>query len=158
MIARVASFADLITLLSETLTPHRADHERQTVEITTTAPPLIGPLVVRWEKKLPYAQIVQVIVESVPRSRLSQVEDAICRTNHTIALPGFGYSFDRDLIYMRLCVPIYEEGMTASAFTRQLASVASNARQFAVPFRRVVEGEPGERILELAVAEATAAL
>jgi hypothetical protein len=157
MIERVASFSDFITLLNETNTPHRADQERQTVEIPTTAPPLSGPLVVRWEKQLPYAQVIQVMVESVPRARLQEVEHAICRANNTIALPGFGYSYDNDFIYMRLCVPMYEEGMLAISFRKQLASVMSNARQFVVPFQKVVQGEPGDRILQLAIAEAAAA-
>jgi hypothetical protein len=156
MIERVTSFADLITLLNETKTPHRADLQRQVVEIPTTAPPLTGPMVVRWEKALPYAQIIQVMVEGVPPARVGDVEHAICRANNTVALPGFGYAVDQGFIYMRLCVPIYEDGMSTSGFRRQMASTLSNARQFASPFQKVVHGEPGDRILALAVAEATA--
>jgi hypothetical protein len=52
---------------------------------------------------------------------------------------------------------MYDEGMLAISFRKQLASVMSNARQFVVPFQKVVQGEPGDRILQLAVAEAAAA-
>jgi len=156
MIDRIASFSDFITLLNETNTPHRADPERQTVEIPTTAPPLTGSLVVRWERKLPYVQVIQPMVQGVSRERRPEVEHAICRANNGIPLPGFGYAHDHDFIYMRLCVPMYEEGMLAQSFRKQLASVVSNAQQFIGPFQKVIQGEPGERILELAVAAAAA--
>jgi hypothetical protein len=152
-IARIASFSDLITLLEETSTPHRADTERQTVEL----PAPTGSLVVRWDKKLPYVQIIQIMVPNVPADRRGEVEHAICRANNTIALPGFGFEYDKNFIYMRLCVPMYEEGMLAQSFRKQLASVVSNARQFTAPFEKVVAGEPGEKILQLAVAAATTA-
>ncbi len=156
-IDRIASFSDLLTLLNETNTPHRADTERQVVEIPMAAPPLKGPLVVRWEKNLPYVQIIHPIVDGVPRERRAEVVDAICRANNAIPLPGFGYHYDNNFVYMRLCVPMYEEGMLATSFRKQLASVVSNAREFMVPFQKVVQGESGERILELAIAAAAAA-
>src|SRR5262244_2471288 len=94
--------------------------------------------------------------EAVPAARRADVIDAICRANNAIPLPGFGYHYDLHFVYMRLCVPMYEEGMLSTSFRKQLASVVSNAREFAVPFMKIVQGEPGERILELAVAAAAA--
>ncbi|HKA91590.1 MAG TPA: hypothetical protein VKE22_28200 [Haliangiales bacterium] len=155
-IERIASFSDLLNLLTETNTPHRADVDRQVVEIPTAVPPLKGPLVARWEKNLPYVQIIHPVVEAVPAARRADVIDAICRANNAIPLPGFGYHYDLHFVYMRLCVPMYEEGMLSTSFRKQLASVVSNAREFAVPFMKIVQGEPGERILELAVAAAAA--
>src|SRR6266508_352672 len=108
-ITRITSFTDLVQALEESNTPHRADADRQTVEIPAASP--FGSLGVRWEKRLPYGQIVQPMVKNVPRERRSEVEQAICRANNTIALPGFGYEYGKDFVYMRLCVPIYEEGM-----------------------------------------------
>lgn len=150
-ITRVASFSDFLALLGETNTPHRADPERQVAEIAASP----GTLAIRWEKNKPYAQIVQVMVQDVPADRRTEVEHAICRANNTIVLPGFGYEYDRNFIYMRLCVPMYDEGMLATSFRKQMASVVSNAQQFVGPFQKVVQGEPGERILELAVQAAT---
>ncbi len=152
-IARISSFADLLTLLDEQGTPYRKDADKQTVELPAPA----GSLVIRWEKRLPYVQIIQVMVWNVPPERRAEVEHAICRANNTIALPGFGFECDKGFVYMRLCVPMYEEGMLAQSFRRLIASVMSNARQFTVPFQRVVEGEPGAKILQLAVAAATSA-
>src|SRR5215831_6507607 len=133
--ARIASFADLLTFLSETSTPHTADLERQTVELSTTAPP--GTMVIRWEKALPYVQIIHIMVTDVPAARRAHVEEAICRANNAIALPGFGYAYDKDFIYMRLCVPMYEEGMLTLSFRKQIASVLSNASQFIGAFTKV---------------------
>jgi hypothetical protein len=151
VITRIASFSDFLALLNETNTPHRADPERQIAEIAASP----GILAIRWEKTKPYVQIVQVMVNDVPADRRSEVEHAICRANNTIVLPGFGYEYDRNFIYMRLCVPMYEEGMLAQSFRKQMASVVSNAQQFVVPFQKVVQGEPGERILDLAAQLAT---
>src|SRR5262249_24366214 len=124
-IERIASFCDLLNLLTETNTPHRADVDRQVVEIPTAVPPLNGPLVARWEKNLPYVQIIHPVVEAVPAARRADVIDAICRANNAIPLPGFGYHYDLHFVYMRLCVPMYEEGMLSTSFRKQLASVVS---------------------------------
>src|SRR5262249_47396897 len=112
---------------------------------------------IRWEKQLPYVQVIHPMVLDVPVERLAEVEHAICRANNTIAVPGFGFEYSKRFIYFRLCVPIYEEGIAAASFQRQILGAIRNARAFLLPFREVVEGKPGEEILSLAVAHARAA-
>jgi hypothetical protein len=138
-IETLVTFADLLALLKESRVPHEVDMAAQVVELPANAPPFVGHTLIRWEKKLPYVQIIAPMVRNI-----------------TISLPGFGYEYDRNFVYMRLCVPMYEEGMLVKSFRNQIASVVSNARQFLVPFQKVVTGEHGERILALAVAEAAA--
>jgi hypothetical protein len=155
-IETLVTFADLLALLKESRVPHEVDMAAQVVELPANAPPFVGHTLIRWEKKLPYVQIIAPMVRNIPPDRRADLEEAICRANNTISLPGFGYEYDRNFVYMRLCVPMYEEGMLVKSFRNQIASVVSNARQFLVPFQKVVTGEHGERILALAVAEAAA--
>jgi len=150
-ITRLTKYADLLEYLQENQVPHRADPAMLAVEVAVTTPPLNGALYIRWEKHLPYVQIVHPFVVDVPESRVPAVETAIIRANNIIALPGLGFHHDRRFIYMRLCVPMYEEGMLASAFQKQVMSVLNNARDFVGAFRAIVGGRPGEEIMALAV-------
>lgn len=155
-IIRIASFQDLTTFMTEAKLPYEADAEQRIVVTPTNKPPLTGQLLLRWEKQLPYVQAIQAIVKDVPADRRADIEQAICIANNTIALPGLGYDHASSVVYFRLTIPMYEEGMLAATFVRQINAVISNARDFLVPFQQVVNGQPGAKILELAVAFAQA--
>jgi hypothetical protein len=150
-VTRIASFEDLTQYLGENAIPHQVSADQKVVVLPTNQPPLVGQMMVRWEKALPYVQVIHPMVRDVPEARRAEVEHAICRANNTIALPGFGYEYKNNFVYFRLTVPMYEEGMLAASFRKQLNAVLSNARDFLVPFQVVVAGEPGEQILQLAV-------
>jgi hypothetical protein len=153
-ITRIASFDDLTLFLTESALPFQADAEKKLVVLPTQKPPLVGQMLIRWEKQLPYVQVIHPMVRDVPKERLSEVEHAMGRANNTIPLPGFGFEYTHNFVYFRLTVPMYEEGMLAASFRRQVEGVLKNARDFLIPFQRVVSGEPGDRILELAVTAA----
>jgi len=155
-ITRVAKFEDLLAFLSESNVPFQVDNAAKVAVLPLNEPPLVGQILIRWEKQLPYVQILYPLVRDVPAERRGEVEHAICRANNTISLPGFGYEYSSNFIYFRLTVPMYEEGMLALSFRRQVEGVISNSRDFLVPFQQVVAGEPGEKILQLAVAAAQA--
>jgi hypothetical protein len=156
-IIRIASFEDLLTFLNENKVPYKIDQAQKMVEVPTKSPPLVGSAFIRFEEKLPYVQMICPMVRDVPAERRAELERAICLANYTIALPGFGYHPQAHFVYFRLCVPMYDEGMLAASFQKQIMGVINNARDFLIPFRQVVDGKPGDEILQLAVEAAKAA-
>ncbi|MGE5183375.1 MAG: hypothetical protein ACM31C_14995, partial [Acidobacteriota bacterium] len=84
-------------------------------------------------------------------ARVPDIESAIVRVNNIIKLPGFGFEHGNKLIYMRLCVQLYDGSIPAAAFQRQVLAVIQNAREFVDAFRDVVAGAPGKDICDLAI-------
>jgi hypothetical protein len=154
---RLTSFSDLIAFLDDAKLPHHADASQQVVEVPTSSGPLKGSVYIRWERQLPYVQVIHPMVLDVPAERLGDVEHAICKANGTVPLPGFGFEYGKRFIYFRLCVPMYDEGMLTGSFQRQVLGVIQNARDFLLAFRDVAAGRPGDEILELAVTHASEA-
>jgi hypothetical protein len=144
-------FSDIDAFLSENNVPHKSDLTSQAIELPVTTPPLSGVMYVRWDRKLPYVQLVYPFVGYVPAERVQEVESGICHANTVIPLPGFGFEYEKRFVYMRLCVPIFEEGMLVSSFQRLLLGVLQNAKDFIGPFRDVVAGQEGAQIMALAV-------
>jgi hypothetical protein len=149
-ITQLHNFDDFLVFLAEHRAPHRADTDNKVVEMPVH-PPLTGVLYIRWEKRLPYVQIIHPFVTDVPEARIRDVETAICRANTIIPLPGLGFEYEKRFVYMRLCVPMYEEGMLGSSFQRQIIGVLQNAKDFTGPFKDIVAGEPGTEVMALAV-------
>jgi len=152
-ITRVASYQELLEWLTEDNVPHRADEASQTIEIPVDTAPLSGLLYLRWEKKLPYLQIIHPFVVDVPEGRVHDVETAIVRANNINPLPGLGFMHEKRFIYMRLCVPIYD-GMRVENVRKQIVGVLNNAADFLGAFKAIVAGKPGEQVMALAVQEA----
>ncbi len=150
-IVQLKSFADLLEYLTESNVPHRGDPESQMVELPVLSPPLVGQIYIRWEKKLPFVQVVHPFVWRVPPERLPEVETAICRANTVIALPGLGYEYDLRFIYMRLTVPVFDEGILAISFQRLVRGVIQNAKEFLGAFSDIVAGKPGAEVMALAI-------
>jgi hypothetical protein len=148
---RLTHFPDLLAFLGENHVSHRLDGANQLIELPVGAPPLSGVLYIRWEKKLPFVQLIYPFVGDVPADRVREVETAICRANTMSALPGLGYEYEKRFIYMRLCVPVFDEGVLASSFQRQLLGVVQNAKDFVGAFRDIIAGQPGAEIMALAV-------
>ena len=151
MSVELKSFAELVTFLNERGIPNGANLPEQVAELPIRMPPLEDLVHVRWEKHLPYIQVICVMVRDVPAARVHQVEIACSRANSTIPLPGFGFDYTRSSIYFRHTW-IVRDGVRSSFLEQVVLAVATNAREFLIPFRRIVgEGLPGEKILDLAV-------
>lgn len=155
----IKGFDDLITLFANNNIPHRVDRDSHVVEVATNLGAQQGVLYLRWDKTLPYLQLIHPMVVNVPADRIAEVEHAIVKTNNVIALPGFGYQPERSFVYFRLCVPVYpDEGVSATMLHRLISAVVSNTVDFLEAFRAVVQdGKPGDQIMELAVAVKAAA-
>jgi hypothetical protein len=152
-VTQILGFADLVTYLEESKVPHRKDAASQVIELPITAP-VHGVVYVRWDKRLPYVQVLLPFVTGVPDDRLHEVETAIVRANAINPVPGLGFEHAHKFVYMRLCVPVYEEGIRALSFQKQVIAVLQLAADFAAPFRDIVAGAPGASVMELAVKHA----
>jgi hypothetical protein len=148
---RIASFDELVTFLAEEKVTFRHDPDAQVVQMATSSAPLEGSVFIRWEINLPYIQIIAPMVMEVGDERVREVEDAICRVNHAIALPGFAFDFDKKFIYFRLTVPLEGEGISAELMKRMIVAVVNNARDFLLPMKEVVDGAEGGKILDLVI-------
>ena len=120
-IETVTTFADLLTLLAEKRVPHQADVSRQLVEMPAKAPPLDDVLYVRWEKNLPYVQLVAPLVRNIAADRTNDVVEALTRLNDKLPWGTVGFEYDLRFVYLRRCIPVYEEGIPATWFEREVA-------------------------------------
>jgi hypothetical protein len=151
----LTSFRELCVFLGEQNLPHAVNAEAQIIEIPTRSPPLEGTVYIRWEKTEPLVQLIHPLAVDVTGSeRVRELEKAICRANNALPLPGFGFDYERGTLYFRLTVPMYAEGMSANTFQRLVLECVKYARDFLVPFRGVLEGLPGDDIVESALAYA----
>lgn len=157
-IARLTKFDDLIEYLKENNVPHKAEPAEQGVEVGVSGPQGdAGSVYIRWEKDLPYVQVIYPFIGDVPDARVPDIESAIVRVNNVIKLPGFGYEHGNKLIYMRLVVQLYDGSIGATAFQRQVLAVIQNAKEFVGAFQDVVNGAPGKDVCDLAIKHNAAA-
>jgi hypothetical protein len=145
---RLSKHEDLIAFLADAKIPHQPAGD-DAVEVRA---PNGDSILVRWERGLPYLQVIYPFIGGVPPERDREVMSAVCRVNNTIKLPGFGYEPDQRMIYMRLCVQLDEAGsIGTTAFQRQVLAVVQNATELVGGFRDVVAGAPGKDVIELAL-------
>src|SRR5262245_27370964 len=149
MPARMATFDDLLGFLSEEQASFRHDAAAQIVELGARSGAFEGPVFLRWERHVPYLQIVAPMVHDVADDRVAEIEDAICRANHAVALPGFGYDFVKRFVYFRVTVPLERDGVAAELMKRTILAAVNNARDFLPAFRAVAAGTAGARALQL---------
>jgi hypothetical protein len=149
MSSRVGSFDELIAFLGAEGASFRIDATAQIVQLSTRAPAHDGALFLRWDRDLAYVQIVATLLRDVPEDRLREVVDAVTRLNHALPLPGFGMDLGRRQVYFRVTLIAGEDGLPVEVLKRGVLTAVGNARDLAGPLARVVDGEPGARILAL---------
>jgi hypothetical protein len=150
MISRIHNYQDLVKYLGENGVAFSANPAQLTVEVPVTTASLTGMIHVRWGATLPYVQLIHPFLPNIPESRIADIEAAISRANTACPLPGFGFEYGQRVVYMRLCVQTYSEGIPAVAFQRLVHAVLENTKQFVAAFADVASGAPGKDILELA--------
>jgi hypothetical protein len=146
---RVTNFDDLLAFLGEEQAAFRHDAAAQIVQLPTSSGAADGSLFIRWERHVPLVQLVAPMIHDVPDERVHELEDAVCRVNHAVLLPGFGYDFAKRFLYFRLTLARDDEGIRAALLRKMLFAVVNNARDYLAPFRAIVAGEPAARIGQL---------
>jgi len=143
MPGRVASYDDLVAFLTEENATFKHDPATRTIELGVDG----GTLFVRWDVSAPYLQLIVPLIRGVPEARKGDVEEAVCRLNHALALPGFAYDFAKHFLYFRATVPYDGEGLSPGLLRHMIAAVAGTARARLASLRAVVAGDPGAKIL-----------
>lgn len=147
----VHTYDELVKLLTEEKVTFRTDAETQVVELASgKTPPLLGNIYVRWEKAVPFIQLIQFMVDDVPAERVHEVETAIVRLNNTLEVGGFGFDHSNRRMYCRLTLPVFAEiGIEADVIQKICNGVVRNALEFLDAFKAVIADQPGEQVIEL---------
>ncbi|HKA89674.1 MAG TPA: hypothetical protein VKE22_18545 [Haliangiales bacterium] len=149
----IKSFDELVAALQGANVPHQASAANQTIEVRTGAAALGGSLFLRWERQLPYVQIIQPMIQNVPAARVPAVEAAIGRLNNVAVLAGLGLDYASNLLYFRVTARILPpDGLRSDMLQALMQGVVVNAGEFLEPLRRVVGGAAGEDVLSFAKA------
>ena len=148
MSQRLASFDELVAFLVAQAIPHQVDAANQVVNLATRAPTPPFPLVIRWERAIPFIQIIQQITPEVPDARVRELEAALARINDVAMIPGYGFSYATKVLYYRLATPIFDGGIASDMLDRSTAAVMNNAAQMAAALQAVIGGAPGAQVLE----------
>jgi hypothetical protein len=145
----IRSFPELLEELRKGNAPHRANEETQTIEMQTGAQELGGILVIRWEKLLPFVQVIQPLIRHFPAERAPDLETAIARINNVAVIAGLGLDHGGALLYYRMTLPILEDGVRADLLKIVLHGIIRNAGELLEPLKAVVAGAPGAEVLSL---------
>jgi hypothetical protein len=149
--APVTTFQQLVAFLVENNFPHGADAAAQIVELPSNAAPLPGNLYIRWETKIPFIQIIHLVIDNLPADRLKELETAVVVLNNALELPGFGVEHANRRLYCRFTVPVIPpEGISSTTLNQLGMACVAHARDFLAAFQAVVAGRPGSEIVNLA--------
>jgi len=150
MTASITSFDQFVKFLTDNKFPHKLDAARQVVELPSKGAPLPGNLYIRWEKTVPFLQIIHFMVDGVPADRVREVEAAMARLNNKLEVGGFGFDHDNRRLYCRLTIPVFPpEGINPMTLNQLGHGVVRNAKEFLDAFQQVIDGKPGDQIAEI---------
>jgi hypothetical protein len=153
----LTSFDDLANLLARDKTNHRLDREAQAIELPTSDPALPGNLYIRWDKKLPFVQLIQMALQDIPESRIADVQRAIVVLNNEIEMPGFGMDEAARRVYFRVVVAVVPpHGVDAETLYQLAQGTVRNAKLYQAAFKAVIDGKSGGDIVALAQASIAA--
>jgi len=153
----LTTFDELVNLLVKDNTNHRLDRENQAIELPQKMPGLPGSLYLRWEKELPFVQLIQMSLVEIPQARVADVERAIVILNNKIEMPGFGLDEAVRNLYFRVVVPVVPpHGIDAEALYQLAQGTVRNAKLYQAAFKAVVDGTSGGDIVALAQASIAA--
>jgi len=154
----LVTFEQLMKFLKDNNVPHKANVELQIVGLPSKAAPLGEDLWIKWEKKVPFIQMIQHMIEDVPEDRYRDVEAAIARLNCALEIPGVTLDHGSHRISLRLAVPVFPpEGISPLTFHQLGQGCVSHAKEFYPALKAVVDGEKGENIVEIVQGLARAA-
>lgn len=148
---------DFIALLAQSNLKHSFDTQTQVITLYKSTPPLQGPLTLRWEKAMPFIQVIQPMVLGLPEDRIAALESAISRLNHVSTVPGLGLDHTNRFLYFRYTIRIdATDGIRADKLDEVMDGAVMNAVEFYRPLHAVIQGESPDKVVELAVSQAKA--
>jgi hypothetical protein len=147
MAERLHTFDELVAFLNEKKVPHRADASAQAVELATAPPALPQSVILRWDTKVPFLQVMQPITNPIADDRVREIEAAVCRLNDIAMIPGYGFSYAMKVVYYRFAAPRYDNEIGTDTLDRAVGLVVAQAAQVAPAIMKVIEGAPGDKVL-----------
>src|SRR5262245_15509535 len=141
------TFEELVAYLDSKKIPYRGDPSAHGIELATAPPALPYSVVLRWDTKVPFIQIMQQITAPIGDDRVREIESAVVRLNDIAMIPGYGYSYGTKVVYYRFAAPRYNDQIGADVLDRAVGLVVSQAKQVEAAIRKVLEGAPGEKVL-----------
>lgn len=147
----IHNYSELVKFLEDSKIPHHKNDQAQLIELPSNAsPPLTGNLYIKWERSVPFIQIVQFMVDDVPAERLRDLETAILRLDNQLEVGGFNFDYDRRRLYCRLTVPVFPpDGIQWATLNQLAAGVVRNGKEFIDAFKEVLGGKSGEHIIDI---------
>ena len=147
------SFEDLVALLTKDNTQFGIDRAQQVIEFPNRDPSLPGNLYLRWDKNVPFVQLIQVMLLDIAAARIPDIIQAIVRLNNKIEVPGVGLDEGSRNLYFRVVTMVHPQlGIEAELLYQLAQGTGRNALIYLPAFKAVVEGKPGTEIVELATA------
>jgi hypothetical protein len=146
----VQNFEQFLKFLGDNKVPNRVDAERQIIELPSKGAPLPGNLLIKWEKQVPFIQIIHMMIENVPADRIRDLETAIIRLDNRLEVGGFGFDHQSNRVYNRLTVPVIPPaGIDPLAISQLGHGVIRSGKEFLEVFQEIVGGKSGEQVFEL---------
>jgi hypothetical protein len=143
----IKSYEELLATLRANNVTHNANPSNQTIEVRTAADAFGNILYLRWEKHLPFVQIIQPMIQNVAPARVVAVEAAMARINNAAVFAGLGFDYATHLLYFRITAPILPEGIRSDMIQAYMQGAVINASEVVEAMRRVVAGASGEDVL-----------
>lgn len=145
----VKSFEQLVAFFTAQNFPHQADPARQLVELPSKAAPLPGNLYVKWERTVPFLQLIHFMIDGVPAERVPEIETAALRLNNLLEVGGFGFDHETRRLYCRLTVPVFpSDGIEPMTLNQLGTGVVRNALEFHSVFQEIIDGARGDQVVE----------
>jgi len=146
----VQNFEQLLQFFTENKVPNKVNTQDQIVELPSKGAPLPGNLILKWEKKIPFLQMIHFMIENVPADRVKDIETAIVILDNRLEVGGFGFDHTQNRLYNRLTVPVFPpDGINPMTINQLGHGIVRNAKEFFEAFQEVVAGKPGAQIVEI---------
>jgi putative sensory transduction regulator len=144
----VHTFEEFVQVLEGKRVPHRAYASARLVELESGSP-LPGPLQIKWETKVSFINVGNLVLRDIPQDRLRELETAVARINHHLPVLGFGLDTLGRVLYFRVAVPVFADGINPDTLDQLAKGVIGNATEFMSSFGAVVQGRPGDEVTEI---------
>lgn len=135
----IRSYQDILNLLARDGILHQADPPDLSVRIPTARGAVEGLMLLRWQERDGVMQLIHPLPLRARADRLSEVEGAILRLNHALALPGFGLDHGSGQLYYRATLPVVPDGVTDRTVQSVFRAVVRSVYDLLPALRRVVE-------------------
>jgi len=139
---RITTYEELLALLQRDEVLHQPELRTKTVTIPTKRGELDGVMVLKWQDQDGVMQLIQTLPFEVPEDRVTELESALCRINHELALPGFGFNHEHRAAYYRMAAPTQPGGgLDAAEIRMYFEAVLRLSADFYKALKRVASEE-----------------